>query len=60
MPSYSGYDALIRLNAPLVPHFGERVDARPKMPAADDVTDDVIPVLEFNPVEKYLDELRVS
>ncbi|XP_022126367.2 nucleolar protein 6 [Pieris rapae] len=58
VPSYSGYDVLIHLNAAIVPYFNERVDARPKLPATTDVTNDVIPVLEFNPVDKYLEVLR--
>ncbi|CAK1542398.1 unnamed protein product [Leptosia nina] len=58
IPSYSGYDVLIHLHANLVPHFNERIDSRPKLNASDDVMGDVIPVLEFNPVEKYLEELQ--
>ncbi|CAB3244187.1 unnamed protein product [Arctia plantaginis] len=59
VPSYSGYDVLIHLQPTLVPHRAERVDQLPRLrklpeePAAD-----IIPVVEFHPVKKYLDELR--
>ncbi|XP_030026553.2 nucleolar protein 6 isoform X1 [Manduca sexta] len=59
IPSLSGYDVVLHLSPPLVPHAGERVDKKPtlrRMPA--DVLTDLIPVVEFHPVMKYLEELR--
>ncbi|XP_013174071.1 PREDICTED: nucleolar protein 6 [Papilio xuthus] len=66
VPSLSGYDALIHLATPLVPHTCERVGHAPERAhhahnnrnKADDVLDDVVPVVDFNPVAKYLHELR--
>ncbi|XP_072937991.1 nucleolar protein 6 [Epargyreus clarus] len=59
VPSLTGYDVLIYLSRLLVPHVTERVDMRPQLRGSPDkLADDVIPVVGFNPVEKYLEELR--
>ncbi|XP_013142491.1 PREDICTED: nucleolar protein 6 [Papilio polytes] len=65
VPSLSGYDALIRLATPLVPHASERISHAHKRAShthntrhnAEDIVE-VVPVVDFNPVEKYLIELR--
>ncbi|XP_063383076.1 nucleolar protein 6 [Cydia fagiglandana] len=58
VPSYAGYDVLIHLHPSLTPYLSERVDVKPKPKALPDGAGDVIPVVEFNPVTKYLDELK--
>ncbi|XP_053611416.1 nucleolar protein 6 [Plodia interpunctella] len=59
VPSLSGYDVLIRLNPALVPYTSERVE-RPalsrKLPTT--FPEDIIPVVDFDPVRCYLEELR--
>ncbi|XP_060804531.1 nucleolar protein 6 [Amyelois transitella] len=59
VPSLSGYDVLIRLNPTLVPFTTERVEKLPtsrKLPTT--FAEELIPVVEFDPVRCYLDELR--
>uniref|UniRef100_A0A2A4JMG6 Nucleolar protein 6 n=1 Tax=Heliothis virescens TaxID=7102 RepID=A0A2A4JMG6_HELVI len=58
IPSLSGYNVLIHLHPPLVPYSGERVSSAPVLRQLADVSGDVIPVTEFHPVNKYLEELR--
>ncbi|XP_068622458.1 nucleolar protein 6 [Battus philenor] len=59
VPSLSGYDAIIHLTPGLVPYTSEKVDQTPReRRKTDAVLDDMVPVVEFNPVSKYLDELR--
>ncbi|XP_059062073.1 nucleolar protein 6 [Achroia grisella] len=59
VPSLSGYDVIIHLEAALVPYYGERLDQTPRQRAPPaSVIDDVIPVVEFHPVMRYLEELR--
>ncbi|GBP18685.1 Nucleolar protein 6 [Eumeta japonica] len=57
IPSLSGYDVLIRLHGHLVPHTAQRVDAVPRLRTPPALTD-VIPIVQFDPVAKYLEELR--
>ncbi|XP_041980479.1 nucleolar protein 6 [Aricia agestis] len=57
VPSLEGYDVLIRLRRSLVPHSAERLDA-PLAPAKPAPESDVIPVVDFDPVQRYLKELR--
>ncbi|CAH2087303.1 unnamed protein product [Euphydryas editha] len=56
IPSLKGYDILIHLNPQLVPYSGERLSSKPRKRPEGSVTD-IIPVVEFNPVQLYLDEL---
>ncbi|KAF9424543.1 hypothetical protein HW555_000354 [Spodoptera exigua] len=59
VPSYAGYNVLIHVARPLVAHCGERLDAAPpRRDLPPTPAGDIIPVVEFNPVEKYLQELR--
>uniref|UniRef100_S4NST8 Nucleolar protein 6 n=1 Tax=Pararge aegeria TaxID=116150 RepID=S4NST8_9NEOP len=61
VPSLSGYDVLLRLQRGLVPHCSERLDSRPRRPRAEPPPEGappVIPVVEFHPVDRYLEELR--
>ncbi|KAM3958506.1 LOW QUALITY PROTEIN: nucleolar protein 6 Mat89Ba [Aphomia sociella] len=59
VPSLSGYDALLHLRATRVPHNTERINQRAlQRPPPSQVAADVIPVVEFHPVNIYLDELR--
>ncbi|XP_063539795.1 nucleolar protein 6 isoform X2 [Cydia strobilella] len=58
VPSYAGYDVLIHLHPSLTPYVSERVDVRPNPKPLPDGAGDVIPVVEFNPVTRYLDELK--
>ncbi|XP_073959945.1 nucleolar protein 6 Mat89Ba [Choristoneura fumiferana] len=57
VPSYAGYDVLIHLQPSLSPYRCERVDVRPERRAVPPAGD-VIPVVGFNPVQNYLDELQ--
>lgn len=60
VPSLAGYDVLIHLQPGLVPHCHERVDSTPRLQKLPETPgDEVIPVVEFHPVLKYLEELRV-
>lgn len=60
VPSLKGYDVIIHLQAHLVPYSLERVDKRPSPKALPDtVVEQVVPPVEFHPVHKYLEELRV-
>ncbi|KAJ8718272.1 hypothetical protein PYW08_002509 [Mythimna loreyi] len=59
IPSYAGYDVLIHLHGALVPHSAERVEQPARLQRLPDkLADEIIPVVEFHPVTKYLDELR--
>ncbi|CAG5059007.1 unnamed protein product [Parnassius apollo] len=67
VPSLSGYDALIHLLSHVVPLAAERIDRmldstgnrKPNDASkSDDGLNEVLPVVEFNPVTRYLDELR--
>ncbi|XP_026727595.1 nucleolar protein 6 [Trichoplusia ni] len=59
VPSLAGYDVLIHLHRPLVPHCLERVDSPPRLQKLPETPGhEVIPVVEFHPVLKYLEELR--
>ncbi|CAH0587856.1 unnamed protein product [Chrysodeixis includens] len=59
VPSLAGYDVVIHLHSSLVPHSFERVDSTPRLQKLpESPVDDVIPVVEFHPVLKYLEELR--
>ncbi|KAJ2938467.1 hypothetical protein O0L34_g12906 [Tuta absoluta] len=59
VPSLAGYDALIHLQESCVPYTSERVNVKPVVKdLPEELTDDVIPVVEFDPVARYLDELR--
>ncbi|XP_048484524.1 nucleolar protein 6 [Plutella xylostella] len=65
-PSLKGYDVFIHLHPSLVPHRSERVDQprgkrTSEEPRSDQTTGEfgeVIPVAEFHPVRRYLQELR--
>lgn len=60
VPSLTGYDVIIHLNPHLVPYSSERVDKRPSLKdLPDTVVEQVVPPVEFHPVHKYLEELRV-
>ncbi|XP_061379629.1 nucleolar protein 6 [Danaus plexippus] len=59
IPSLVGYDVIIHLVPSLVPRYSSRVGAGRPPPAHDDPgSAELIPVVEFNPVEFYLEELR--
>lgn len=59
VPSLSGYDVLIHLHASLVPYTAERVDQKPRLQSLPEkLVEEIIPVVEFHPVLKYLEELR--
>ncbi|XP_063367938.1 nucleolar protein 6 [Cydia amplana] len=58
VPSYAGYDVLIHLHPSLTPYLSERVDVKPTPKPLPDGAGDVIPVVAFNPVTRYLDELK--
>ncbi|XP_049871871.1 nucleolar protein 6 [Pectinophora gossypiella] len=58
VPSYSGYDVLIHLHDSAVPFATERVDRPALLKAAPGDTADIIPVVEFHAVDRYLEELR--
>ncbi|XP_050563748.1 nucleolar protein 6 [Spodoptera frugiperda] len=59
VPSYAGYNVLIHVHRSLVPHCWERVDSVPALrPVAETFAEDVIPAVEFNPVDRFLEELR--
>nr|XP_032514670.1 nucleolar protein 6-like [Danaus plexippus plexippus] len=59
IPSLVGYDVIIHLVPSLVPRYSSRVGAGRPPPAHDDPgSAELIPVVEFNPVELYLEELR--
>lgn len=60
VPSLTGYDVIIHLIPHLVPYSSERVDKRPSLKdLPDTVVEQVVPPVEFHPVHKYLEELRV-
>ncbi|RVE45335.1 hypothetical protein evm_010040 [Chilo suppressalis] len=59
VPSLAGYDVIIHLNSSLVPYAGEKINATPVLKPVAEVKDtEVIPVVEFDPVRKYLEELQ--
>nr|XP_034833632.1 nucleolar protein 6 [Maniola hyperantus] len=58
IPSLSGYDVLIYLQRNLVPYSSERLDGTPRSLPAVTLAEDVIPVVEFHPVDRYLEELK--
>ncbi|KAJ0175334.1 hypothetical protein K1T71_009475 [Dendrolimus kikuchii] len=61
VPSLSGYDVVIHLQPSLVPYVGERVDKVPELRRLPErPAEDVIPVVEFHPILKYLEELRAA
>lgn len=59
LPPKSGYDITISLHSTLVPRTTEGV-AQPPTLNPDPIlqSEDIMPVLDFNPVEKYVQELR--
>ncbi|XP_045776037.1 nucleolar protein 6 isoform X2 [Maniola jurtina] len=58
IPSLSGYDVLIYLERNLVPYSSERLDVAPRSLPVATLAEDVIPVVEFHPVDRYLEELK--
>ncbi|CAH2049628.1 unnamed protein product, partial [Iphiclides podalirius] len=59
VPSLAGYDAIIHLEPHAVVYSEEVVGATPTpRPKKTELLEDFLPVVEFDPVAKYLDELR--